>query len=245
MTTPFLHVFLQEVGYHNDPTAVFATLCQDQKNTLLLESAEISSKNSLKSLLLINAALKISCLGQCVTFTALNDNGAALLPLIEQKLQPITQRLSLQHNQLITEFAPLSHNLDEDSKLQAPTIFDGLRCLTDLYKTSDTPIFLGGLFAYDLVANFIPIENITLQDDGLTCPDYVFYLAEQLLVLDHQQQQAQLHSFCFSENALSAVKQSAVQITQKLQKIEPHLTIQPASTEVSVNIEDEPFKDII
>ncbi|MEE6081247.1 anthranilate synthase component I, partial [Avibacterium paragallinarum] len=47
------------------------------------------------------------------------------------------------------------------------------------------------------------------------------------------------------ENALSAVKQSAVQITQKLQKIEPHLTIQPASTEVSVNIEDEPFKDII
>ncbi|MFZ7342690.1 anthranilate synthase component I [Avibacterium volantium] len=245
MTTPFLHVFSQEVAYHSDPTAVFATLCQDQKNTLLLESAEISSKNSLKSLLLINAALKISCLGQCVTFTALNENGAALLPLVQEKLQPIALRLSRQDKQMIAEFAPLNPNLDEDSKLQAPTIFDGLRCLTDLYKTSETPIFLGGLFAYDLVANFIPMENIVLHNDGLSCPDYVFYLAENLLILDHQRQQAQLQTFCFNQNTLSATEQSAVQITQKLQKIEPHLTIQSASTEVSVNIEDEPFKDII
>ncbi|VEB23835.1 anthranilate synthase component I [Avibacterium volantium] len=245
MTTPFLHVFSQEVAYHSDPTAVFATLCQDQKNTLLLESAEISSKNSLKSLLLINAALKISCLGQCVTFTALNENGAALLPLVQEKLQPIALRLSRQDKQMIAEFAPLNPNLDEDSKLQAPTIFDGLRCLADLYKTSETPIFLGGLFAYDLVANFIPMENIVLHNDGLSCPDYVFYLAENLLILDHQRQQAQLQTFCFNQNTLSATEQSAVQITQKLQKIEPHLTIQSASTEVSVNIEDEPFKDII
>lgn len=245
MTTPFLHVFSQEVAYHSDPTAVFATLCQNQKNTLLLESAEISSKNSLKSLLLINAALKISCLGQSVTFTALNENGAALLPLVQEKLQPIAQRLSHQDKQMIAEFAPLNPNLDEDSKLQAPTIFDGLRCLTDLYKTSETPIFLGGLFAYDLVANFIPMENIVLHNDGLSCPDYVFYLAENLLILDHQRQQAQLQTFCFNQNTLSTTEQSAVQITQKLQKIEPHLTIQPASTEVSVNIEDEPFKDII
>ncbi|VGM96564.1 Anthranilate synthase component 1 [uncultured Avibacterium sp.] len=245
MTTPFLHVFSQEVAYHSDPTAVFATLCQDQKNTLLLESAEISSKNSLKSLLLINAALKISCLGQSVTFTALNENGAALLPLVQEKLQPIAQRLSHQDKQMIAEFSPLNPNLDEDSKLQAPTIFDGLRCLTDLYKTSETPIFLGGLFAYDLVANFIPMENIVLHNDGLSCPDYVFYLAENLLILEHQRQQAQLQTFCFNQNTLSATEQSAVQITQKLQKIEPHLTIQSASTEVSVNIEDEPFKDII
>ncbi|MFU2058036.1 anthranilate synthase component I [Avibacterium volantium] len=245
MTTPFLHIFSQEVAYHSDPTAVFATLCQDQKNTLLLESAEISSKNSLKSLLLINAALKISCLGQCVTFTALNENGAALLPLVQEKLQPIALHLSHQGNQMIAEFAPLNPNLDEDSKLQAPTIFDGLRCLTDLYKTSETPIFLGGLFAYDLVANFIPMENIVLHNDGLSCPDYVFYLAENLLILDHQRQQAQLQTFCFNQNTLSATEQSAVQIRQKLQKIEPHLMIQPASTEVSVNIEDESFKEII
>ncbi|MCW9700002.1 anthranilate synthase component I [Avibacterium sp. 20-129] len=245
MTMPFLHVFSQNVPYHSDPTAVFATLCQDQTNTLLLESAEISSKNSLKSLLLINSALKISCLGQCVTFNALNENGVALLPLLQEKLQHMAQRLLQQDNQLIAEFAPLNPDLDEDSKLQAPTIFDGLRCLTALYKTSETPIFLGGLFAYDLVANFIPMENIVLHNDGLSCPDYVFYLAENLLILDHQRQQAQLQTFCFNQNALSATEQSAVQITQKLQKIEPHLPLQSASTKVSVNIEDEPFKEII
>ncbi|MDD7424873.1 MAG: anthranilate synthase component I, partial [[Actinobacillus] rossii] len=62
MFQPYIRVFHQTVDYYEDLTKVFHTLCGQKSNCLLLESAEISSKNSLKSLLLINAAVKITCL---------------------------------------------------------------------------------------------------------------------------------------------------------------------------------------
>ncbi|KYK94578.1 anthranilate synthase component I, partial [Aggregatibacter actinomycetemcomitans] len=231
--------------YHSDPTAIFATLCENKPNTLLLESAEISSKNSLKSLLLVNAAIKISCLGQRVTFHALTYNGEAVLPLIEQKLSVHVSVKSRTNQQLDMEFSPADNNADEDSKLLAAGIFDGLRCFTELYKASPLPVFLGGLFAYDLVANFIPMGNIQLQDDGITCPDYCFYLAEQLLVIDHQLQQAELQTFCFAQHQENALQQEALDIARKLLEIRPHLPLKPASTEVAVNLNDDKFKKII
>ena len=44
----------------------FQYLCQGRSNNLLLESAEISSKDDLKSLLLVDAAIKLECRGQQV-----------------------------------------------------------------------------------------------------------------------------------------------------------------------------------
>lgn len=246
MQTPFITTKTTVVAYHQDPTLVFQNLCHNQNNTLLLESAEISSKNSLKSLLLVNVTVKITCEQQSVHFIALNPNGIPVLSAIKAKLQDQVTIRQDEPTGLSIQFPTVDPNLDEDSKLQALTVFDGLRAITSLYQQSTTPIFLGGLFAYDLVANFIPMENIVLQDDGLTCPDYCFYLAEQLLVIDHQLQKAELQSFCFNPAQQQAIEQSAVEISAKLQKIEPHfLPIKPASTEVKVNLDDDTFKRII
>lgn len=245
MSLPFLHTQTQQVKYYQDPTAVFATLCGSQKNTLLLESAEISSKNSLKSLLLINAALKITCLNQNVQFTVLTPNGNTLLPLVKKVLQGKAILTQDSEQQLNAEFFPQNPNLDEDAKLKDATIFDGLRCLTEMFAESPASIFIGGLFAYDLVTHFIPMDGIELQDDGLDCPDYSFYLAEQLLTFNHETQQAVLTTFCFNEQEQQNLIQQTTGISQKLQKIVPHLPIQAASTEVHTNIDDEPFKNIV
>lgn len=245
MLFPYIQTFQQNVAYHSDPTAVFASLCHQQANTLLLESAEISSKNSIKSLLLAKSCLKISCEGQQVRFQALTENGQACLPLIAQYLSHCCQVIQSDIEQLVVKFASLNPNLDEDSKLQSATVFDGLRVLTQLYQYSQTPIFVGGLFAYDLVANFIPMQGIELKDDGLSCPDYVFYLAEQLITFDHAHQQAQLFSFCFNpEQGENLLKQQQL-LQQKLMQIEPHLEIKPTTTAVQTNLEDEQFKQII
>ncbi len=145
MSQPYIQTMSKSVDYHSDLAAVFTTLCPPQSNSLLLESAEISSKNSLKSLLLINAAIKIICLGQNVTFTALTKNGTSVLPLIEEKLQGLATLFKISEHQLQAEFSPLAQNLDEDSKLQAATIFDGLRVINQIYHHSTTPIFRGGV----------------------------------------------------------------------------------------------------
>ena len=104
--------------YFADTTSLYHTLCGNRPHTLLLDSAEIQSKNSLKSLLFAQSALHISCMGQTVYFEPLH--------------------------------------LDEDSKLKTTTIFDALRVVSQLFKEAEFPIYLGGLFSYDLVANFIP-----------------------------------------------------------------------------------------
>ena len=45
-------------------------------------------------------------------------------------------------------------------------------------------IFLGGAFAFDMVAMS---ENLPDVPDGEnTCPDFVYYLAETLVVIDHE-----------------------------------------------------------
>ena len=187
---PFIAVTTQPVAYHADTTAIFNTLCQ-HANSLLLDSAEIGSKNSLQSLVLINAAVKITCLGQRVTFRALNANGEEVLRQIRPHLSQLGNESAVDFPTVFSvDFAPLDNQLDEDSKLQAATIFDGLRVIANRYQHSNTPVFLGGLFAYDLVANFIPMQGIALQDDGISCPDFSFYLAEHLLKIDHQSQQA-------------------------------------------------------
>ncbi|MDO5090815.1 MAG: anthranilate synthase component 1 [Cardiobacteriaceae bacterium] len=245
MQQPHLHVHSKAVDYHHDLAAVFAALCPPASNALLLESAEISSKNSLQSLLLINAALKITCHGARVSFTALSANGAAVLPQLAAQLQTLA---TLEHDAsgtLHATFAPLADGLDEDSKLQAATVFDGLRAVNALYHASATPVFLGGLFAYDLVRQFMPMDDITLEDDGLRCPDYVFYLAEHLLRLDHPTQHATLQTFCFAASEQEALQQRAAAIARQLQDVPALAPAPPADSAVTASLDDDAFKAVI
>ena len=241
---PFIAVTTQPVPYFSDTTAIFNTLCQ-HKNTLLLDSAEIGSKNSLKSLILVNAALKITCLNNEVSFKALNANGAQVLQEIYPLLSQLGQTQPLTETGFSVTFAPLDNRLDEDAKLKAATVFDGLRAIADLYRHSTTPVFLGGLFAYDLVANFIPMQNIVLEDDGIQCPDYSFYLAEHLITIDHQSQQATLKSFCFNQEEQVEVAKTSLAIAQQLKNIDSVLAIHRASDEVHTNFADPEFIGIV
>ncbi|MBN7828158.1 anthranilate synthase component I, partial [Bowmanella dokdonensis] len=73
--------------YQADPLNLYQRLCHNKANSLLLESAEIDSKDDLKSLLLVDAALKLTCHGQTVSVQALTNNGQALLPLLVKQSQ--------------------------------------------------------------------------------------------------------------------------------------------------------------
>lgn len=92
------------VEYQQDPLPAYRHICAVSQYSLLLESAEIDSKNSLKSMMLIDAALRIECHGLTVTVTAISDNGAELLPYLADKLQGSAQ-VSSQHNSLHIQFS--------------------------------------------------------------------------------------------------------------------------------------------
>ena len=62
----FLVSNIHKIDYQEDLNRCFANLCTDKKNTILLESAEIDTKDKLKSILVLNSALRVSCIGNKV-----------------------------------------------------------------------------------------------------------------------------------------------------------------------------------
>ena len=72
----------QRGTYLHDPLAEFTHLCANKANALLLESAEIDSKDDLQSLLMVDAAMRLVCKGNQVICTALTKNGESVLPLL-------------------------------------------------------------------------------------------------------------------------------------------------------------------
>jgi len=207
-TQPAVEVLHAAATYRDDPTALFNQLCGARQATLLLESAEIDNKRDLQSLMVLDSALRISALGPRVTLQALTANGAALLPLLDAAL-PAQVTIEKHPNRRELIFPAGGDQMDEDARLRALSVFDCLRLLLTLVPfppEHPQALFIGGLFAYDLVAGF---ETLPAVSQGPRCPDFCFYLAETLLVLDHQQRTCRLQGSLFVPNAAEKLRLQA------------------------------------
>jgi anthranilate synthase component 1 len=221
-----LELITREAAYRHNPTALFHQLCGARAATLLLESADIDSKNDLKSLLLVDSALRITAMGDVVTIQALSANGAALLPLLDAAL-PAGIENEQRPEMRVLHFPPVSQLLDEDARLCSLSVFDAFRLLQNLVNVPETEreaMFFGGLFAYDLVAGF---EDLPEVEQGNSCPDYCFYLAETLLVIDHQKKNTRIQASLFTPHA--AEKQ---RLEQRIAQLQQQMNEEPAALPV-------------
>lgn len=244
MTPAFVHSFSYTTAYQADPAQIFSALCAKQSDCLLLESAEISTKNSIKSLMILKTAVKITCVDDLVYIKAQSDNGVAVL---QAATKALTQKATLLEQTPILScfrFEAIDSRLDEDAKLLQASVFDGLRCVLNLYRHSQTPVVLGGLFGYDLVRQFIPTNDMVLEDE-LTCPDYCFYLAEQLLVIDHQQKTTTLQTFCFESGQLPVLTAQAADYLAQLVVVPTPTSPTWYDCQLQVNIDDTSFKAMV
>ena len=206
---PHLELLTSEAAYRHNPTALFHQVCGARPATLLLESADIDSKDDLKSLLLVDSALRITALGDTVTIKALSDNGAALLPLLDASL-PAGIENEHHPEMRVLHFPPVSQLLDEDARL-CSFRFDAFRLLQNLVTVPEDEreaMFFGGLFAYDRW----PGSKIYRTLNRVTAAPTTASTAETLLVIDHQKKHPYsgkpLHAIRDRENALSSVLSS-------------------------------------
>lgn len=143
---PHLELLTCEAAYRHNPTALFHQVCGARPATLLLESADIDSKDDLKSLLLVDSALRITALGDTVTIRALSDNGASLLPLLDAALPSGIE--NERHPDLrILHFPPVSQLLDEDARLCSLSVLTPFACCKIWWpcrKLSAKQCFLAG-----------------------------------------------------------------------------------------------------
>ncbi|NVK58310.1 MAG: anthranilate synthase component 1 [Alteromonadaceae bacterium] len=225
--------------YVNDPLAAFAQLCSGQRHALLLESAEIDSKDNLQSLLMVDAAVRFECRGQQVTIKALSANGKGILPLFSEHCPADIHYEAIDESEVCLQCHSQSDNLDEDTRLKSTSVFDVLRMvihhITPL-RQHQHAVFLGGVFAYDLLATFENLPEVPEGDND--CADYVFYLAETLITFDHKTREATLLGSVFSG---ADVATSYFAIAQRLEALGAALsTIAPL--DVSPVQVDEPIE---
>ena len=84
-------------------------------------------------------------------------------------------------------------------------------------------VFLGGVFAYDMLAGFEKLPDVAEGEND--CPDFVFYLAETLITVDHQTRETHLIGSVFSGDE---VAQQYFAIAQRLEAIHQQLHDMPA-----------------
>ena len=212
-------------NYQSDPLSVYQLLCHDKENNLLLESAEITQKHLLKSLLLTDAAVKIVCNGNTVTYTALTLNGQAALQFAATQLAPHAQlTLTDNHQNLIAVFGNIPTELDEKARLMAINPFESLR-LFNRIKNNDNhhfAVFLGGAFAFDMISMSEPLPNV--KEGENTCPDFVYYLAETLIIIDHEIKSTEIIANIFSAESPETQAQVQQQLTARVNEIKQQLS---------------------
>ncbi|MGL4746733.1 MAG: anthranilate synthase component I, partial [Shewanella sp.] len=199
------HSLKATLAYHSDPLRLYQHITQDAPHTMLLESAEINSKENLKSMVMTHAALMIRCDGYRLRFSALSDNGVSLLAPIEQFFTARSSQTQCQHDghSLIVTLQKDTELKDEDARLKSTSPLDGLRLFVKHIDCGQTPafedLFLGGVLSYDLIDTVEPLPEA--PNGANDCPDYLFYLAETLILIDHKQKQAEIITHNFSEGA--------------------------------------------
>ncbi|CAL4043740.1 Anthranilate synthase component 1 [Buchnera aphidicola (Takecallis arundicolens)] len=236
-----------DVPYRSDPAATFYEICGNKKSTLLLESAEINKKYQLRSMMIINAAIRITAYNQVVILDALTKNGQTILHEI-CKIIPKIVKINFCNNQLKLIFPYNTSDLDEDMKLRALSIFDIFRWIIASIKSDPKDldsIFFGGLFSYDLVNILETLPNVSSTQK---CPDFCFYLSEILLITDHLNKKSTIQGNVFYQDIHEKQR-----ITKELFNIRARLKNNPISipihkipkSNIEINFSDIEYQKIV
>lgn len=269
-----------------DPVMMFQRVCRGA-NTLLLESAEIDSKRHLQSFLMTVAAARFVCRGREVVAEALTAGGQRLLaaladhfraaPLTGVEVSEVATGIPSignssgvtgavseaewrQASRVAWRFPAGTNEQDEDARLLAPFVFEPLRRIqqvVELPAGEESSLFVGGMLAYDLVELFEPLPPA--ESDG-DCPDYVFYVAEQLVHFDHVRQTATATQLGFGDEVKGfgegagdgagagrelVASLAALCQTLDLPTADDLPPVAPVSGEPTVDLSDEQFCQIV
>jgi anthranilate synthase component 1 len=220
--------------YQNDPLSVYQLLCHQQQHNILLESAEIDKKHLLKSLLLTDAAVRIVCNGHSVTFSALTLNGESAVDFAADQLEAHAKiSIADDGKSFQATFSEVAKDLDEKARLSATNPLHSLRLFNQLTDDKNHPfsVFLGGVFAFDLMA--IAEQLPEVADGDNTCPDFVYYLAETLVIIDHELQSTEIIGNIFNYNNAEKSKQSQLAISNRVAHIKETLASSIDAEQVS------------
>jgi len=184
------------VGACPDPLALYRRLAGDgDPPRLLLESADTTTQQGSRSILMPRAALRAVCRGRRVEVTALGPQGERVLPWLAERLGEATCAEGV----LAREYPAPPAGASEDDRLRRPSPTDVLRLLATGWTLRSSPgpmsYLIAGTFAYDLLGAY---EDLPApRADDLGWPEFEVWAPEELVVLDHRARTARVLRFVY------------------------------------------------
>ena len=206
-------VFTRPVKYHADGGALLAHLAQlglvdtvqdssRPTNTVLLESADIASKQHLTTIAVLAASAQITCTGDTVTLKALDTtDGPQALKAVAQYLSSAVTHQS--DSELVLHLPSVAEDsAEEHARLRERYTMEPLRILTDQVVAHPHLPLVAGAVAFDYLGTYESLPSVA--DGANTCPDYLFFNARIILVVDHPTGSCQLVGASLDAAQLSA-----------------------------------------
>ena len=206
-------VFTRPVKYHADGGALLAHLAQlglvdtvqdgsRPTNTVLLESADIASKQHLTTIAVLAASTQITCSGDSVTLKALDTtDGPQALKAVAQELSSAVTHQS--DTELVLYLPSVAEDsAEEHARLRERSTMEPLRILTDQVVAHPHLPLVAGAVAFDYLGTYESLPPVA--DGANTCPDYLFFNARIILVVDHPTGSCQLVGASLDAAQLSA-----------------------------------------
>ena len=223
-------VFTRPVKYHADGGALLAHLAQlglvdtvqdgsRPTNTVLLESADIASKQHLTTIAVLASSAQITCTGDTVTLKALDTtDGPQALKAVAQELSPAVTRQS--DSELVLHLPSVAEDsAEEHARLRERSTMEPLRILTDQVVAHPHLPLVAGAVAFDYLGTYESLPSVA--DGANTCPDYLFFNARIILVVDHPSGSCQL----------VGASLDAVQLSAQMDALEAAINELPAQAE--------------
>ena len=147
--------------------------------------------------------LEITSRDREVTFSPLNSRGEAVVQMFETFLRnhPHWDDLQLRGTVLRGVLKPMPALFPEEERSKQPSVFSILRAITDEFRhTEDSRLALIGLFGYDLLFQFEPIEK-KLPRDGHN--DLHLFLCDDIYFADRKREQIERFRYEFTLGPLT------------------------------------------
>ncbi|GGE40113.1 anthranilate synthase component I [Pullulanibacillus camelliae] len=190
LSTPYVKIFRTTQPINEDVEAITTELLMDldhYKGALFSSNFEYTGRYTRWDVGFVKPPLEIRSQGSAFTIQALNARGQLLLPLIYSHLENAVflQTVELNSESLSGHLHSSKAIQNEEERTKQITIFDVLRHLQKLFRSSDDA-FLGlyGAFGFDLIFQFEHIQQEKMRD--LHQDDIHLFLPDELYVVDRK-----------------------------------------------------------
>jgi len=217
-----------------------------RRGVLLASSYEYPGRYTRWDMGFVDPPLALTSRNRDFHFSALNQRGRVLLPLIATTVHdlPAVAWSETQGDDLIGAVKSVAGRFAEEERSKQPSIFSLLRALVDLfYSPDDQNLGLYGAFGYDLAFQFEPLRlRLERPSDQR---DLVLYLPDELILVDHRREHAVRHRYDFEVDGRSTQnlpREGTTQAYRAAERVERLCDHEPGEYAAGVRRAREAFK---